>query len=140
MQGEQAVTGTNTLPAEDKKKILVVDDSTAMRFALQDILTRHGYLALAAVDGIAALEILAKEPNVVLVLADLHMPRLDGIGLLRNLRRESKTAALPVIIQTSEARSSLMTTARQAGATGWLVKPYDEATLVRGIQRLLRER
>lgn len=134
------MTGTDSLPTEERKKILIVDDSAAMRISMQDVLTRHGYHVLDAVDGVNALEILAKEPDVVLVVTDLHMPRLDGIGLLRNLRRDHKYIGLPVIIQTTEAQASAVTKARQAGATGWLIKPVGEQALVRAVERLLRDR
>lgn len=134
------MTGTDSLPAEDKKKILIVDDSAAMRINMVDALTRYGYRVLEAVDGMNALEILAKEPDIDLVVTDLHMPRLDGIGLLRNLRREHKYMDLPVVILTTEAQASAITKARQAGATGWLIKPVGEQALVRVVERLLRPR
>lgn len=134
------MTGTDSLPAEDKKKILIVDDSAAMRINMVDALTRYGYRVLEAVDGMNALEILAKEPDIDLVVTDLHMPRLDGIGLLRNLRREHKYMDLPIVILTTEAQASAVTKARQAGATGWLIKPVGEQGLVRVVERLLRAR
>jgi two-component system, chemotaxis family, chemotaxis protein CheY len=126
--------------ALDKKRILVVDDSAAMRISMKDVLARYGYSVLEAKDGVDALEILATAPEVALVLTDLHMPRLDGLGLLRNLRRDRKHFEIPVLIQTTEAQASAVTSARQAGATGWLVKPVNEAALVRAVERLLRDR
>lgn len=134
------MTDTNTLPAEDKKKILIVDDSAAMRFSMREVLTRHGCTVLEAEDGMAALEILAREPNVGLVVTDLYMPRLDGLGLLRSLRCDHKYAALPVIIQTTEAQTSAATKARQSGATAWLIKPVDGLALMRAVDYLLKDR
>jgi two-component system, chemotaxis family, chemotaxis protein CheY len=129
---------TDALSAQEKKKILVVDDSAAVRIRVKDVLTRYGYSVVEAADGMNALEALAKEPDVALVVADLHMPRMDGLALLRNLRRDSKYLALPVLMQTMEAQASAVTKARQAGATGWLIKPVSEAELVRAVERLLR--
>jgi two-component system, chemotaxis family, chemotaxis protein CheY len=132
------VPHTDTLSVQEKKTILVVDDSAAVRIRVADVLIRYGYSVLEAVDGMNALEILAKDPDVALVVADLHMPRMDGLDLLRNLRRDRKYLALPVIMQTMEAQASAMTKARQAGATGWLIKPVSESALVRAVERLLR--
>jgi two-component system chemotaxis response regulator CheY len=134
------MSDTNALPAEDKRKILIVDDSAAMRISMQDVLARHGYTVIEAVDGMNALDILAREPEVVLVVTDLYMPRMDGLALLRNLRRDQKHIGLPVIIQTTEAQASAVTKARQAGATGWLIKPVGEVALLRAIDRLLKGR
>jgi two-component system chemotaxis response regulator CheY len=134
------MSDTNTLPAEDKRKILIVDDSAAMRINMHDVLARHGYTVIEAVDGMNALEVLAREPDVVLVLTDLYMPRMDGLALLRNLRRDQKHIGLPVIIQTTEAQASAVTKARQAGATGWLIKPVGEVAVIRAIDRLLKSR
>ena len=97
---------------------------------MHDVLARHGYTVIEAVDGMNALEILAREPDVVLVLTDLYMPRMDGLALLRNLRRDQKHIGLPVIIQTTEAQASAVTKARQAGATGWLIKPVGEVAVI----------
>ena len=140
MKGDQAMPDSATLPAAEKRKILIVEDSVAMRFSMKDALTRQGFNVLEAVDGMNALELLAKEPDVALVVTDLHMPRMDGQDLLRNLRRDSKYATLPVIVQTTEAQTSAVTKARQAGATGWLIKPVSEQALARAIDRLLKHR
>ncbi len=111
-----------------------------MRFSLQDILTRHGYSVLEAKDGTDALEILASEPEVALVLTDLHMPRLDGLDLLRNLQREGRNPALPVLILTSEVQASAAARARQFGVTGWLIKPVGEHALTQAVDWVLKRR
>lgn len=134
------MTDTNTLPAEAKKRILIVEDSPAMRFSMRDVLSKNGYSVLEAEDGMEALAILEREPDVGLVVTDLYMPRLDGLGLLRQLRRDHKYAALPVIIQTTEAQASVATKARQSGATGWLIKPVNGQALMRAIDYLLKGR
>jgi two-component system, chemotaxis family, chemotaxis protein CheY len=131
------MTDTGPVANSEGTKILIVDDSMAMRMSMNDVLSRNGFTVLEATDGENALEILATERDVALVLTDLNMPRLDGIGLLRSIRSERRYLALPVIMQTTEAQSSVITMARQAGATGWLIKPYGEEDLLRAVHRLL---
>lgn len=131
---------TDTLPSKESTKILIVDDSIAMRMSMKEALSRNGFTVIEATDGANALEVLATEPEVALVLTDLNMPRLDGIGLLRRIRADRRYLALPVIMQTTETQASVITMARQAGATGWLIKPYGEDALLRAVQRLLRDR
>jgi two-component system, chemotaxis family, chemotaxis protein CheY len=132
--------GASTLSAEERKKILIVDDSAAMRMSMTDVLSRNGFTVIEATDGMHALEVLSAEPEVALVLTDLNMPRLDGLGLLRSIRGERKYFALPVIIQTTEVPPAVIATARQAGATGWLIKPYPEDALIRAVHRVLPEK
>jgi two-component system chemotaxis response regulator CheY len=121
----------------DKKKVLIVDDSVSVRLNMREMLVRNGFTVLEAVDGTNALEVLANNQSVALVLTDLNMPSLDGLGLVRAIRGNRKFLALPIIVQTTEADGSVIAAARQAGASGWLIKPYDEAALLRAVGRLL---
>jgi two-component system, chemotaxis family, chemotaxis protein CheY len=101
------------------QSILAVDDSPSMRKMVSFTLTGAGYHVVEAVDGQDALE-KAESHNIDLVLADQNMPRLDGIGLTRKLRDQMKQAG------------------RTAGATGWLVKPFDPNRLIEVIQKVIR--
>ena len=90
-----------------------------------------------AVDGVDALE-KAQTQEIDLVLADQNMPRLDGIGLTRKLREDPKFQNTPILILTTESSDQMKQAGRAAGATGWLVKPFDPNRLIEVIQKVLR--
>lgn len=117
--------------------ILAVDDSPSMRKMVSFTLTGAGYHVVEAVDGQDAFE-KAQTEKVDLVLADQNMPRLDGIGLTRKLRENPNFKATPILILTTESSDLMKQAGRAAGATGWLVKPFDPNRLIEVIQKVLR--
>ena len=117
--------------------ILAVDDSPSMRKMVSFTLTGAGYNVVEAVDGQDALE-KAESHNIDLVLADQNMPRLDGIGLTRRLREHPKFKSIPILILTTESSDQMKQAGRAAGATGWLVKPFDPNRLIEVIQKVIR--
>ena len=119
------------------RSILAVDDSPSMRKMVSFTLTGAGFKVVEAVDGVDALE-KAKAQNIDLVLADQNMPRLDGIGLTRKLRENPKFKGTPILILTTESSDLMKQAGRAAGATGWLVKPFDPNRLIEVIQKVLR--
>ncbi|MEX8192060.1 response regulator [Comamonas guangdongensis] len=119
------------------QSILAVDDSPSMRKMVSFTLTGAGFKVVEAVDGVDALEKAQKE-SIDLVLADQNMPRLDGIGLTRKLREDPKFQRTPILILTTESSDQMKQAGRTAGATGWLVKPFDPNRLIEVIQKVLR--
>jgi two-component system chemotaxis response regulator CheY len=119
------------------QSILAVDDSPSMRKMVSFTLTGAGYHVIEAVDGLDALEKMESH-SVDLVLADQNMPRLDGIGLTRKLRDHPKFKTLPILILTTESSDQMKQAGRAAGATGWLVKPFDPTRLIEVIQKVIR--
>lgn len=117
--------------------ILAVDDSASMRQMVSFTLKSAGYQVVEAVDGQDAYE-KASQRRFDLVLTDQNMPRLDGIGLTRKLRETSQFKATPILILTTESSDQMKQAGRSAGATGWLVKPFDPARLVEVIQKVIR--
>lgn len=117
--------------------ILAVDDSPSMRKMVSFTLTGAGYQVIEAVDGQDAFE-KAQSHTVDLVLVDQNMPRLDGIGLTRLLREHPKYKTIPILILTTESSDQMKQAGRSAGATGWLVKPFDPARLIEVIQKVIR--
>jgi two-component system chemotaxis response regulator CheY len=109
--------------------VLAVDDSRSMRQLLARTLRNAGYGVVEAVDGVDALEKLADQPADV-VLTDQNMPRLDGLALTRALRADARWSALPVLILTTEDGDAVRQAGREAGATGWLGKPFDPVRLL----------
>ncbi|RCW67638.1 response regulator [Pseudorhodoferax soli] len=117
--------------------ILAVDDSPSMRKMVSFTLTGAGYNVVEAVDGQDAYEKAQAQP-IDLVLADQNMPRLDGLGLTRKLRENPKFKTVPILILTTESSDQMKQAGRSAGATGWLVKPFDPARLIEVIQKVIR--
>ena len=117
--------------------ILAVDDSASMRQMVSFTLKNAGYNVVEAVDGQDALE-KAGTRDFDLVLTDQNMPRLDGIGLTKKLRSNPKFKTTPILILTTESSDEMKQAGRGAGATGWLVKPFDPAKLIEVIKKVVR--
>ena len=120
--------------------MLVVDDSLSVRRVLSSLITSVGWNPIAAKDGVEALEILqrsARRPDVVLL--DIEMPRMDGYELTSTLRGQDVYRDLPIIILTSRAGEKHRKKAFDLGVTDYLVKPYQEETLLSVVRRVVRE-
>lgn len=120
-----------------KKRILVVDDSQSVRQLVTIILEDAGYQVAEAADGAQAIEV-ARESGFDLVLTDLNMPHVDGISLIRELRARDDFKRMPIIMLTTESQVSFKDEAKQAGATGWIVKPFVADKLLAVISKVLR--
>jgi len=117
--------------------ILAVDDSPSMRKMVSFTLTGAGYQVVEAVDGQDAYE-KAQSQNFDLVLTDQNMPRMDGLGLTRKLRDHPQFKTTPILMLTTESSDLMKQAGRSAGATGWLVKPFDPAKLLEVIKKVIR--
>ncbi len=115
--------------------VLAVDDSRTMRGLLDHALREAGFHVRLAEDGVDGLERLA-EATPDIVITDINMPRLDGFGFIEAVRRQRAFRSLPILVLTTESAPELKARARDAGATGWIVKPFDEQKLVDAIQRV----
>lgn len=117
--------------------ILAVDDSASMRKMVSFTLVGAGYHVVEAVDGQDALD-KAQAQTFDLVLTDQNMPRLDGLGLTRKLREMPAFQTIPILILTTESSDDMKQAGRAAGATGWLVKPFDPNRLIEIIRKVIR--
>jgi len=117
--------------------ILAVDDSASMRQMVSFTLKSAGYNVVEAVDGQDAWE-KAEGRSFDLVLTDQNMPRMDGIGLTRKLRESPQFKTTPILILTTESSDQMKMEGRAAGATGWLVKPFDPNKLIEVIKKVIR--
>ena len=117
--------------------ILAVDDSASMRQMVSFTLKSAGYNVVEAVDGQDAWET-AGGRSFDLVLTDQNMPRMDGISLTRKLREAPQFKSTPILILTTESSDQMKQAGRAAGATGWLVKPFDPNKLIEVIQKVIR--
>ncbi|WP_298914988.1 response regulator [uncultured Algimonas sp.] len=116
-------------------KVLAIDDSRTIRSLMNATLTDAGFdscIAEDGVDGLAKMEDFA--PDVI--ITDLNMPNLDGFGVIDGVRNHPVHGSCPVLVLTTESSTELKTRARDAGATGWIVKPFDRDRLVGAINRV----
>jgi two-component system chemotaxis response regulator CheY len=117
------------------KVILTVDDSASVRQMVKFTLTDAGYTVIEAVDGKDALAKLREA--VSLVITDLNMPNLDGIGLIRGIRANPARKGLPIVMLTTESQETRKQEGKAAGATGWIVKPFAAQQLLAVVKRLI---
>ncbi|WP_298398071.1 response regulator [uncultured Azonexus sp.] len=118
------------------KTILAVDDSASIRQMVSFTLKSAGYEVVEAVDGQDGLD-KAKSRGVNLVLTDQNMPRMDGLTLIRNLRAMPQYASTPILMLTTESSDAMKSQGRAAGATGWLVKPFDPQKLIEVVRKVI---
>lgn len=116
-------------------RVLTVDDSASMRALLKSALTSRGFAVEQAEDGQEALEWLAANEADV-IITDINMPRLDGFGLIEKLRDSSIHEDRPILVLTTESSEEKKQRARNAGATGWIVKPFDADKLTTALRRV----
>lgn len=117
------------------KTILTVDDSASVRQMVKFTLSGAGYSVIEAVDGQDALVKL--EAPVHLVITDLNMPNLDGIGLIRKVRATPACKGIPIIMLTTESQEARKQEGKAAGATGWIVKPFTTQQLLAVVKRVI---
>ena len=117
-------------------RILAVDDSASMRQMVTVALTGAGYEVEQAEDGVEALKLAAKE-RFDLVITDVNMPNMDGITLVRELRSKPHYKFVPLLVLTTEATADRKQQGKAAGATGWLVKPFNPERLLATVAKVL---
>jgi len=120
-----------------KKTILIADDSESVRDVVSFTLENAGFNILIGVDGEDALKYLDGK-EIDLVLTDLHMPKMDGISLIRQIRGKDAYKFTPILILTTESQMGKKEEAKSAGATGWIVKPFVPEKLLDTIQKVIR--
>jgi len=119
------------------KRILTIDDSKTIRDMLMLTLVEAGFDVIQAVDGQDGLDVLAKETSEVdVIITDINMPRMDGYEVIRNLRRDPAYKSKPILVLTTESDGDKKNLARDAGATGWMVKPFDPERLVATVRKV----
>jgi two-component system, chemotaxis family, chemotaxis protein CheY len=117
------------------KVILTVDDSASVRQLVRFTLSGAGYQVIEAVDGRDALAKLTVPVN--LIVTDLNMPNLDGLGLIRGVRGNPAYKGVPILMLTTESQAAKKQEGKAAGATGWIVKPFSPDQLLGVIKKVL---
>jgi len=116
--------------------ILAVDDSSSMRQMVAFTLKGAGYQVVEAADGQEALN-KAKSQKFDLIITDVNMPIMDGITFIRNLRGEANYKFTPMLMLTTESSADKKAAGKAAGATGWIVKPFNPDQLLNTVKKVL---
>jgi two-component system chemotaxis response regulator CheY len=115
-------------------QVLAVDDSRTMRDMVRLALTAEGIGTHLAEDGLQGLELLDEIPAPDAIITDINMPRMDGFGFIDAVRAREEFRAIPILVLTTESAAEMKARARDAGATGWIVKPFEPARLVKALR------
>jgi len=116
-------------------QVLIVDDSSSVRNEMCEYLSAQGISVITAVDGLEGLAQVSQHPELKLILTDINMPNLDGLSMTEQIRAAGNSVY--IIISTTENSAELQQRGRQLGVTGWIVKPFNGASIIHAIQELL---
>jgi len=117
-------------------KILIVDDSKSMRQMIEMTLNDEGHNVTAAVDGVDALN-KSEGLSFDVIISDINMPNMNGIELIKELRKKPQFSSTPILCLTTESGSDMKTQGKEAGATGWIVKPFEPEKLIKTVNRVI---
>ncbi len=120
------------------KTILIVDDSESIREVVHFTLENAGYDVLVGIDGKDALKFFDGTNHIDLLITDLYMPNMDGIELIRAVRANEDYKRIPILFLTTESQREKKLEAKDAGATGWIIKPFVPAKLLSALNKVLR--
>jgi two-component system chemotaxis response regulator CheY len=124
-----------------KNTILIVDDSATLRASVEFTLSEQGYEVLQAEDGKGGLEVLrgmaGKENELGMIITDINMPNMDGIGLIKEVKK-TPFKYVPILVLTTESQDSKKMEGKEAGASGWLVKPFKPEQLSSVVSKFLK--
>jgi two-component system chemotaxis response regulator CheY len=119
-----------------RKKVLVVDDSWTVRQEVSVALQEANFEVVLAVDGVDGLGKIEGTEDLAVVVADINMPRMNGLEMLAKVKRDPKNASLPIVVLTTEGQPDLIRQAKADGAKGWMVKPFKPELLVALVRKL----
>jgi two-component system chemotaxis response regulator CheY len=120
------------------KTILVVDDSSTVRQQVSLALSQAGFSIVEAADGREAIAAIESNRNIAMVVCDVNMPVLNGLEMVEHVKSKPEHRALPILMLTTEGQPSMIKRAREAGAVGWIVKPFDANQLVQATRHLTK--
>lgn len=120
-----------------KRNILIVDDSESIREVVSFTLENEGHNVMVASDGTDALKFLDGR-KIDLIITDLHMPQMNGIELIKKVRKTEDYKRIPILFLTTESQRDRKMEAKAAGATGWIIKPFVPAKLIAALNKVLR--
>lgn len=126
--------------AIDFRNVLIVDDSSSIRYQVSQVLSQAGFRVLEAVDGLDGAEKIRALAELALVICDVNMPKLNGLEMLESIKDELQARGLPVLMLTTEGQPEAIARAKKSGAKAWIIKPFKEHVLVGAVQKLTQYR
>jgi two-component system chemotaxis response regulator CheY len=120
------------------KTILVVDDSMIVRRNVSFVLKRAGFMTVEAADGSEGVAAVDANANIDMVICDINMPNMNGFEVVEKIKSKAENKSLPIVMLTTEGQMIAVKRAKEAGAVGWIVKPFDPAQLVQTVSHLTR--
>jgi len=118
------------------KRVLIVDDSATIRQQVRLTLSRAGFDVVEAADGVEGKERIGSDDQIVVVICDVNMPRMNGIDMVAAVKSDPAHALLPIVMLTTEAKPELMQKAKSHGAKAWIVKPFKPELLTAAVTKL----
>ena len=118
------------------KRVLIVDDSATIRQQVRLTLGKAGFDVVEASDGIEGKERIGADREIVVVICDVNMPRMNGIDMVEAVKSDPAHATLPIVMLTTEAKPELMQKAKGHGAKAWIVKPFKPELLTAAVTKL----
>ncbi|ARE41751.1 Chemotaxis regulator - transmits chemoreceptor signals to flagelllar motor components CheY [Rhodovulum sp. P5] len=115
--------------------VLAIDDSLTMREMVRECLSSAGFTVTTANDGVDGVSQFSQD-RYDAVITDINMPKMDGFGVIESIRGGDTNTRVPILVLTTESGASMKERARKAGATGWIVKPFEDESLVSVIRRV----
>ena len=123
--------------SKNQKRLIVVEDSDSVREAIVFALQKSGFDVKEATNGLEAIACLNEE-KFDMVLTDYHMPEMNGLELIKWVRGKEQLKRMPVLVLTTESQRDIILLAKNAGATGWIHKPFEVEKLIQTIRRVIR--
>ena len=120
------------------KTVLIVDDSESIREVVCFTLENAGFEVHKGIDGLDAVQVLNANAPFDLIITDLHMPNMDGIEFIKQVRANEAFKFVPILFLTTESQNDKKMAAKDAGATGWIVKPFVPEKLLAAISKVVR--
>ena len=120
------------------KKILIVDDSRTIRQQVGFTLSKEGFEVVEAEDGLDGINKLQGTPDISMIISDVNMPNMGGLEMIEAIRKIEQFKFIPIIMLTTESSGDKVERAKKAGASGWLVKPFNPEQLVGAVKKLAR--
>lgn len=118
------------------KKVMIVDDSRTIRQQVSFTLTKGGYEVVEAEDGVDGIEKLKANSDVTMIISDVNMPNMNGLEMVENIKADGSFEGIPIVMLTTEGSGELIQRAKDAGAKGWLVKPFKPDQLITVVSKL----
>lgn len=120
------------------KTVLIVDDSATVRQQVSMALKQAGFATVEAADGREGLAMIDSNRNIQMVVCDVNMPNMNGLEMVEKVKSKAENKSLPILMLTTEGQPSLVKRAKEAGAVGWIVKPFDANQLVQTAKHLTK--